>query len=239
MAVKMPLGFWLLIFIGLGSLACDWLRDGRRFPLEWLPPLAAIIFIALVSSQTGFTHHVRYVLPAYGFLFILASRVAVALPKRLTIGLVAACISGRIWFHATHHGLAHTFFNPLAGGPNNGWRHLSYSNVDWGQSTYRMVDWVKNHPEQRPMTVLFRSSLGSPEELLADETEVFAKIEWEYRLGKAVPVPQRCGWYLISSYQMTLEQNRPFQAEAPVQQVDPDILLFRIDGMRHAAGTAR
>ncbi len=229
MAVKMPLGYWLLIAAGLGSLVLDRFRGVKRFPLEWLPVLIAVVFVALISSQTGFTHHVRYVLPTYGFLFIVASRVAVATPKQLAISLVAASLAGAFLFHATHLGLAHTFFNSLAGGPNNGWRHLSYSNVDWGQSTYRMVDYVKEHPAQRPMTVLFRSKLGNPERLLADEAEVFAKLEWGHQPKKAVPLPLRSGWYLLSSYQMTLEKNRYFRNKTPIQQSDPDTFLFYVN----------
>ncbi|WP_186774701.1 hypothetical protein [Allorhodopirellula solitaria] len=229
MAVKMPIGYWLLITAGLGSLALDWLRRGKRFSLEWLPLLIAIVFVALVSFQTGFTHHVRYVLPAYGFLFIVASRVAVVLPGRFAIGLAAICLSGTLWFHATHLGLAHTFFNPLAGGPDNGWRHLSHSNVDWGQSTYRMVDWVKKHPEQRPMTVLFRSSLGNPEALLKDEPDVFTSVGWHYPPGIRNPVPRQPGWYLISGFPVTLQSNRFFWDKTPAQQPDPDSLLYRVE----------
>ena len=229
MAVKMPLGYWVLIAFGFGSMVWGWSRGGARFRLEWIPALIAVAFVALISSQTGFTHHVRYVLPAYGLLFVLASRVVVVLPKRFAIGLIAACLSGTVWFHATHLGLAHTFFNPLAGGPNNGWRHLSYSNADWGQSTYRMVDWIKAHPEQRPMTVLFRSSLGSPNQLLTDQTEIYFVVDWEYRLRVTHAIPKRAGWYLLSSYQMTLEQNRYFWDKTPLERLSPDMLLFYVE----------
>ncbi|TWT65335.1 hypothetical protein [Allorhodopirellula solitaria] len=152
----------------------------------------------------------------------------IVFPKRFAYALVAVCLSGTIWFHATHLGLAHTFFNPLAGGPNNGWRHLSYSNVDWGQSTYRMVDWVKEHPEQRPMTVLFRSSLGSPEQLLADQEDVFTSAAWRQERDEMFAWPSRPGYYLISSYQMTLQRNRYFQDKTPLAQPCPDMLLFHL-----------
>lgn len=228
MAVKMPLGQWALIALGFGSLLWDWCRKERRFPSEWLPVLIAVSFVTLVSSQTGFTHHVRYALPAYGFLFILASRVMVVLPKRLALGLIVGCLSGSAWFHATHPGLAHTFFNPLAGGPNNGWRHLGYSNVDWGQSTYRMVDWVRDHPEQRPMTVLFRSPLGGPEQLLANDIDVYSSATWEHKPDSLYASPTRTGWYLVSSYQLTFEKHRYFWDQPSLNRSDPDILLFYV-----------
>jgi len=39
----------------------------------WLPALAVL---ALVSSQTGFNHHMRYVLPLFPFALIAASQTA-------------------------------------------------------------------------------------------------------------------------------------------------------------------
>ena len=49
-----------------------WTRDGiRERSLIVTPPL---LIFGLVSSQTGFNHHMRYVLPAYPFLFIIAAR---------------------------------------------------------------------------------------------------------------------------------------------------------------------
>ena len=39
----------------------------------------------LVSSQTGFNHHLRYVLPAFPFLFIFASRTALLLDSRYRV----------------------------------------------------------------------------------------------------------------------------------------------------------
>jgi len=234
MAVKLPLGYWVLTGGGVMSLIWQrWRAPDEDQPndssLALAPLLFAVVFMALVSSQTGFTHHVRYVMPVYGFLFLTASRLAVVLPKRVAFGFIAVCLSGTVWFHATHVGLAHTFFNPIAGGPNEGWRHLSYSNVDWGQSTYRMVDWVKEHPEQRPMTVLFRSDLGSPGTLIEDQRDVFTDVSWNFADDEMAEFPRRNGWYLISSYQMTLERNAWFQNQTPVAQPYPDVLLFFVD----------
>lgn len=227
-AVKMPLGYLLLIglgFLGFVSAAC---RSAPAPKLEWLPVIIGLVFIALVSSQTGFTHHVRYVIPSYGFLFIVASRAVLNLPTRLAIGLVVACLSGTLWFHGTHLGLSHTFFNAFAGGPNNGWKHLSFSNLDWGQSTYRMVDWVKDHPEQRPMTVLFVSPLGNPAQLVAGQHDVFTTTGWRQSIEGLVATPARSGWYLISSYQMTIQQNLYFWDKQPVAQPYADMLLIYV-----------
>ena len=94
-AIKVPLGTWLLGLVALGvrihglaavtfrrrlsdnntrsaSPAPNWI--GWRDELVLLLP--AVILVAFVSSQTGFSHHFRYVLPAFPFLFIWVSSVA-------------------------------------------------------------------------------------------------------------------------------------------------------------------
>jgi hypothetical protein len=220
MGVKIPLGYWLLVMIAV----ITWLWDLRKRGLrngEWLPLLMAILFVVQISSQTGFTHHVRYVLPAYGFLFVFASRVMRVLPKRFAICLAVLSLSGVIMFHALHPGLAHTFFNPLAGGPNQGWRHLGLSNVDWGQSSFRMAQWVKDHPQQRPMTVLFASIPGDPSRLLEGMDQVTFTVE-------STNNRPRDGWYLLSSQAITNTGNEYFQRANPYAQPYPDMLLFHV-----------
>jgi hypothetical protein len=36
-----------------------------------------------------------------------------------------------------------SFFNVLAGGPNNGWRYLTDSNIDWGQDLPALRDLIQ------------------------------------------------------------------------------------------------
>ena len=76
------------------------------------------------------------------------------------------------------------------------------------------------------MTVLFRSSLGSPEQLVADQDDVFTSASWRQARNDEYASPTRPGYYLISSYQMTLPQNRFFWDVEPVDQPCPDMLLF-------------
>lgn len=65
----------------------SWLFLFLLFPCLTIP-LVAVLFIVQVSSQTGFTHHLRYVLPAFGFLYILAARSVTEAPKAAS-GLVS------------------------------------------------------------------------------------------------------------------------------------------------------
>src|SRR5205814_5761106 len=74
MAVKEPLGTWVLLLLSVVVAVCC-----RRYaaPLgdELILLAPAVSVVVLVSSQTGFNHHLRYVLPAFPFLFISVSKV--------------------------------------------------------------------------------------------------------------------------------------------------------------------
>jgi hypothetical protein len=75
LVIKVPLGTWVLIAMALGAsvfgmpYAASW-----RDEIVLLAPL--VVILALVSSQTGFNHHLRYVLPIFPFAFIWMSKVA-------------------------------------------------------------------------------------------------------------------------------------------------------------------
>jgi hypothetical protein len=56
---------------------------GRRAEPGWRDEAVLLspgLLLAPVSSQTGFNHHLRYVLPALPFLFVWAGRVAALAP---------------------------------------------------------------------------------------------------------------------------------------------------------------
>jgi len=46
-----------------------------------------------------------------------------------------------------------SYFNEIAGGPDNGHAHLVDSNIDWGQDVFFLKKWMDEHPEARPMKV--------------------------------------------------------------------------------------
>jgi hypothetical protein len=148
LAVKVPLGALALV---LWSLLLFVLRRlPRVHSLDevtlWLPALAVLV---LVSSQTGFNHHMRYVLPLFPFVLIAVSKLAyyfqVAHWKRglLVLALLLWSIGSSLAVYP--HSLS--YFNEVGGGPDNGQRHLVDTNVDWGQDLLYLKDWVDAHPE--------------------------------------------------------------------------------------------
>lgn len=60
--------------------------------------------------------------------------------------LLATCASS---LSVYPHELA--YFNELAGGPENGHRHLVHSSQYWGQDILFLKEWSRAHPEARPL----------------------------------------------------------------------------------------
>ena len=144
--VKEPIGFQLMLYVSIlhGFWGWKrWTRDGiREWALILVPP---VLIFTLVSSQTGFNHHMRYVLPAYPFLFIIAARTVTL--GRFWKWFSYACMTWQaasvLWF-APHW---MSYFNEAAGGPLNGHKWLVDSNIDWGQDILGLKKWQDKHPE--------------------------------------------------------------------------------------------
>ena len=69
------------------------------------------------------------------------------------------------------------YFNEFAGGPNNGWKFLSDSNLDWGEELPRLAHFVKeNHIEDLKLAYL---GGGNPAYYGIQATELEVPYVWE------------------------------------------------------------
>jgi len=181
-----------------GTRRADSLPLARSFWFETFYLLApAIGILWLVSSQTGFNHHLRYVLPAFPFLFIFASRTALLLESRF-LAVRAVPIISMAWMIVSSlsvypHSLS--YFNEIAGGPINGWKHLDYSNIDWGQDMILVKEWVAQHPDARPLFIL-QTGYVSPQQMgiPVDTLQLTTQPSQD---GKAQVRDFAPGWYII------------------------------------------
>ena len=48
-----------------------------------------------------------------------------------------------------------SYFNEIAGGPLGGAEHLLHSNLDWGQDLVQLKAWLDDHPQARPLTLVY------------------------------------------------------------------------------------
>lgn len=91
----------------------------------------------------------RYVLPAYPFLFMIAART-VTLGKFWKWFSYCCLIwqaAAVLWF--APHWMSYS--NEFAGGPKSGHKWLVNSNIDWGQDILMLKWWQDKHPEAAPL----------------------------------------------------------------------------------------
>lgn len=107
----------------------------------------AVIYAAFaVGTQLNIGH--RHILPIYPALFVACGSVALLLRKNsraIFAGAIALLICWQIGesFIVRPNYLA--YFNQIAGGPRNGYRHLVDSSLDWGQDLPALKTWLDDH----------------------------------------------------------------------------------------------
>jgi hypothetical protein len=154
--IKVPVGTWAIAYAALAAGLF-----GRGYRASWPDELVLLVppavILAVVSAETGFSHHLRYVFPVFPFVFVWMSKTAraLALGDR-TIALMAATgltlsVGSSLWCYP--HGLA--YYNELIGGPREGHYYLGDSNSDWGQALPYLKQWMDAHPEARPLSLAF------------------------------------------------------------------------------------
>jgi Dolichyl-phosphate-mannose-protein mannosyltransferase len=158
--IKTPLGS--LALIGLSLTLC---RSGR--PLRWrdatflLAPVG-LLFLVMVPARINIG--LRHVLPVYPFLFVLAGRVATARLRwawaSVALWGVPLALTAASSLRVAPHELA--YFNELVGGPGEGHRYLSDSNLDWGQD----LRGLKAYMDREGLPAVYLSYFGTapPEE---------------------------------------------------------------------------
>jgi hypothetical protein len=137
------------ITLAVGVVATRWWRaDVGRIAkdLRRVAPLVvlfAIYWAFSLASHLNIGH--RHILPVYPILFILAGVIVRPATSRCLYG-AAVALAGLAAVESMAirpHYLA--YFNFLADGPANGWRHLVDSSLDWGQDLPGLAQWVRAH----------------------------------------------------------------------------------------------
>ncbi|MGH7847597.1 MAG: ArnT family glycosyltransferase [Candidatus Binatia bacterium] len=153
--IKTPLGTLALIFASVALY-----RAGSAFTWrEALFLLLPVVLFFSVMTQTRMNIGLRHILPIYPFLFVLASRLATIklgwrwlAPLLVGAPLVFTAISS---LRIAPHQLA--YFNETIGGPDQGYRYLGDSNLDWGQG----LKGIKAYMEEEKLPIIYFSYFGT------------------------------------------------------------------------------
>jgi len=152
--VKTPLT--TLALCGLALAAALRRRPGWAAFYDTAPlwALFAIYWAAVLASHLNIGH--RHILAIYPPLFVLSGAAAYGLDDRgkasrrwaLALGCLLAALAGEVFYRYPNY-LA--YFNVIAGGPPQAYRHLVDSSLDWGQDLPGVKSYLARHPETGPV----------------------------------------------------------------------------------------
>ncbi len=153
--LKTPLPLLLLLATTLFALYRLW-RQNRVVVLFLLVPVLVYFGIASVG-RLNIGH--RHILPIYPFLLVMVGAL-VPWVKQQRLFVKGAVLALTAWFVVSSvaifpHYLA--YFNELAGGPQNGYKYLVDSNLDWGQD----LKGLKRYMEAQGIPRVWFSYFGS------------------------------------------------------------------------------
>ncbi len=229
---KETAGLWLLFLIAVA------LRVLRRTALsrhELVLMLPAIFLFMLVSSQTGFSRYIRYVLPCLPAAIIFSSSLLAEkgwILNKIALGLLIWSSVSSLWVFP--YNLA--YFNEFAGGPTQGHRYLLDANVDWGQDLFRVKQWIHNHPEVGKPYMVHTGFVSG--------THVGIDSHWPVRWptvevvaeARKQPSPPAPGWYIISLNELFNQKGdyRYLRDLTPVDRIGYSFWVYHIESQRTA-----
>ena len=191
--VKTPLAVPAILLIAAAAAVAGAFRgEGRADPVKAIvlgavrtAPMWAVLvvyWLAAVTSKTNIGH--RYILPVYPPLFVLAGACLSWPRKRFWIPLSAAWVlvvsAACASFGVRPHYLA--FFNSLAGGPANGYKHLVDSSLDWGQDLPALARYLEaKRLDVRQDTPVYLSYFGTadPRRHNIRATQLYGHLRWQ------------------------------------------------------------
>jgi len=238
LTIKVPSGTLVLALLAAGLTARRGYSAGAMNEAVVVAP--AIIVLLIVSSQTGFSRHFRYLLPAFPFAFVSVSKTARAVPLgHRSLGLVsAACLSWSIISAMAVYPHCLSYFNETVGGPMRGHSHLVDANIDWGQDLLYLARWTQAHSAAVPLYVSYFGTVDPktagieamplPHEATAPGMP-FATA--------AIAGPLKPGWYAISvnhlrAYRHWQARGNPDDSQflrlLPVSRAGYSIYIYRV-----------
>ena len=220
--LKEPLALWILMAVGLTLFSIR-----RRLPsrtrlvsllIVCFPGIAVLLF---VSTQTGFTDHVRYVLPFFPSLFL---GVALLFRKAKKTTIFVCCLAiGYVISSLVVVPRSYAYFNESMRGGRPGWQYLQGSNLDWGQDLLALTRWADEFPAQRPIHVLYSIPLFKFGEGGSDE--------FDFEDGRSFISPAgplKSGCWAVFTQCMLDERYAWFRTREPDIQISVSVQIYYV-----------
>ncbi|MCK4669664.1 MAG: glycosyltransferase family 39 protein [Nanoarchaeota archaeon] len=142
--LKTPITLLIFFLLGMFFLFYDKRLTKKISFYDKLFLLAPLLVIFLVFSfYVQLIMGMRYILPAFPFVILIASQVAnVKFTKIIKYVFFALCLFYVFSILAASFNYI-GYFNEFVGGPSNGYKYLSNADADWGQDLYRFQDYMQ------------------------------------------------------------------------------------------------
>lgn len=193
---SIAVGFALMLKNNLPNFPKKIWANIKNYFSDHVAEFSMLSFIALyayVSITGNLNIGFRHLFPILPFILIFISKEVVAFGNRITknqrkyfwsiVFVLLAWLGAETAFAYPNY-LA--YFNETVGGPKNGYKYVTDSNVDWGQDLKRLTTWVNdNHIDKIRVDYFGGGDVGH---YLGDKA-----IIWHANMG------QEPGWYAISA----------------------------------------
>jgi hypothetical protein len=234
----------LLSFTLAVLLTALWARKNpvscRRALYRFCPALVlfGVYWTFSLTSNLNIGH--RHILPTYPALFVgtgaLVWLVITRLPRggnlrRFSLVGLGAILIGQAFTAASIHPHHLAYFNPLAGGPSKGYRHLVDSSLDWGQDLPGLSKWIESRAETAPLYLAYFGT-GEPTAYGIEATRLpglpsFGRERAPHRLGPgiyAISATMLQHAYQQKHQPWTIESEQLFQN---LRQLEPAFMASR------------
>lgn len=206
--LKTPLAAIALMIAGCGALA--WTARHRppgvpppgRWAYRATPLILFLIVYWIMAIRMSLNIGHRHILPTYPVFYVLASGSALWLAGRARRG-IAAALAGALLLHAVDSLQARPFylsyFQPLVGGVERGYRYLVDSSYDWGQGLPDLERWLERKRQRGDAAPVFLTYFGA-DSPRARKLDVIRFGDEITDFGaRNFPAQVRGGWFVISA----------------------------------------
>jgi hypothetical protein len=235
-SIKTPVSLILLFLGGLVFCAVKW----KTFFSDTFIILLALVFYMSAAMASDMNIGLRHILPIYPFIILLAALCAaqfIRVKRRRVVGVVGLLgILFAFWLFEFARVYPHdiAFFNSFIGGPQNGYRYLADSNVDWGQDLKGLKRWMDKQGVNQINLAYF--GVADPS-YYGIQCNYLPGAPFYSKLRKEITVPQLPGYVAISDTILDGEgQPRiirqfygPFAGRDPVAHIGYSIHIYWVD----------
>jgi len=160
--IKTPLASILLLCLGL--LALVWRKDGDIW-YRLVPLVVLVIVYGTVALNSSINIGHRHILVIYPTLFIVSGGLSLWLLRYRTLckPILLAAFSVYVFEGSVIWPDYLAYFNAAVGGPQQGYRYLVDSSLDWGQDLPALSRWLQeNQPkDDRRQVPVYLNYFGS------------------------------------------------------------------------------